>query len=207
MLNRILGGSNMRKKGISVLLLTAAITAGAISICTAIPDKAPVPGLEAPVVTVQAASAPSASKLAKAVKKAYGDDYLPNYKLGKAEIKDKYGVASSLYSSAYAEVPMISAQVDELVVFKAKNSASKKKIVSAVKEYQKNLKENSLQYPMNVLKVQASKVYTNGKYVCFFMLGGYVDTDLADNGSDEEIIKEYQKLNNIAVKAVKNSLK
>lgn len=207
MLNRILGGSNMRKKGISVLLLTAAITAGAISICTAIPDKAPVPGPEAPVVTVQAASAPSASKLAKAVKKAYGDDYLPNYKLGKAEIKDKYGVASSLYSSAYAEVPMISAQVDELVVFKAKNSASKKKIVSAVKEYQKNLKENSLQYPMNVLKVQASKVYTNGKYVCFFMLGGYVDTDLADNGSDEEIIKEYQKLNNIAVKAVKNSLK
>lgn len=197
----------MRKKGISVLLLTAAITAGAISICTAIPDKAPAPGPEVPVVTVQAASAPSASKVAKAVKKAYGDDYLPNYKLGKDEIKDKYGVASSLYSSAYAEVPMISAQVDELVVFKAKNSASKKKIVSAVKEYQKNLKENSVQYPMNVLKVQASKVYTNGKYVCFFMLGGYVDTDLQENGSDEQIIKEYQKLNNIAVKAVKKSLK
>lgn len=207
MLNRILGGSNMRKKGISVLLLTAAITAGAISICTAIPDKAPLPGTESVAVTVQAASAPSASKLAKAVKKAYGDDYLPNFKLGKAEIKDKYGVASSLYSSAYAEVPMISAQVDELVIFKAKNSAAKKKIVSAVKEYQKNLKENSVQYPMNVLKVQASKVYTNGKYVCFFMLGGYVDTDMEDNGSDEEIIKEYQKLNNIAVKAVKNSLK
>lgn len=197
----------MRKKGISVLLLTAAITAGAISICTAIPDKAPLPGTESVAVTVQAASAPSASKLAKAVKKAYGDDYLPNFKLGKAEIKDKYGVASSLYSSAYAEVPMISAQVDELVIFKAKNSAAKKKIVSAVKEYQKNLKENSVQYPMNVLKVQASKVYTNGKYVCFFMLGGYVDTDMEDNGSDEEIIKEYQKLNNIAVKAVKNSLK
>ncbi len=141
------------------------------------------------------------------MKKAYGNNYLPNFKLGKNDIKDKYGVASSLYSSAYAEVPMISAQVDEMVIFKAKNSASKKKIVTAIKKYQKNLIENSMQYPMNVLKVQASKVYTNGKYVCFFILGGYVDMKTEENGSDEQILKAYQDMNKKAVNAVKNSLK
>ncbi len=197
----------MNKKRMAALLLTASIASGAFSVYTAALDKDPIIKTEAPAVTVQAASAPSASKIAKAVKKAYGENYLPDIKLGKEEIKDKYGVDSSLYSSAYAEVPMISGHVDELVVFKAKNSASKKKIVSAVKKYQKDLKENSIQYPMNILKVQASKVYTNGKYVCFFMLGGYVDRELEDHGTDEEILKEYQNLNNIAVRTVKNKLK
>ncbi len=199
----------MNKKGIAALIVTASVAVGAfsLSINGAGPAVPPSVSPEAPVVTVQAASAPSASKVAKAVKKAYGDDYLPNYKLGKSEIKDKYGVASSLYSSAYAEVPMMSSHVDELVVFKAKNSSSKKKILSAVKKYQKNLKENTLQYPMNVLKIQASKVYTNGKYVCFFMLGGYVDTAVEENSSEEQIIKEYKNLNQKAVNAVKKSLK
>lgn len=199
----------MNKKGIAALIVTASVAVGAfsLSINGAGPSVPPSVSPEAPVVTVQAASAPSASKVAKAVKKAYGDDYLPNYKLGKSEIKDKYGVASSLYSSAYAEVPMMSSHVDELVVFKAKNSSSKKKILSAVKKYQKNLKENTLQYPMNVLKIQASKVYTNGKYVCFFMLGGYVDTAVEENSSEEQIIKEYKNLNQKAVNAVKKSLK
>lgn len=199
----------MNKKGLAALVLTAAVAAGAFSFSTArtVTDVTPSAGADAPVVTVQAASAPSASKLAKAVKKAYGNNYLPNFKLGKNDIKDKYGVASSLYSSAYAEVPMISAQADEMVIFKAKNSASKKKIVTAIKKYQKNLIENSMQYPMNVLKVQASKVYTNGKYVCFFILGGYVDMKTEENGSDEQILKAYQDMNKKAVNAVKNSLK
>lgn len=199
----------MNKKGIAALIVTASVAVGAFSLSINGTGPAVPPSVspEAPVVTVQAASAPSASKVAKAVKKAYGDDYLPNYKLGKSEIKDKYGVASSLYSSAYAEVPMMSSHVDELVVFKAKNSSSKKKILSAVKKYQKNLKENTLQYPMNVLKIQASKVYTNGKYVCFFMLGGYVDTAVEENSSEEQIIKEYKNLNQKAVNAVKKSLK
>ena len=199
----------MNKKGIAAMIITASVAAGAFSLSLngAGPSVPPVSGTEAPIVTVQAASAPSASKLAKAVKKAYGNDYLPNYKLGKTDIKDKYGVASSLYSSAYVEVPMMSGHVDELVIFKAKNSASKKKILSAVKKYQKNLKENTLQYPMNVLKIQASKVYTNGKYVCFFMLGGYADSNQEENSSEEQIIKVDQNMNKKAVNAVKASLK
>ncbi len=149
----------------------------------------------------------AAQRVLAAVKKAYGDSYLPNYKLDKDEIKSKYGVDSSLYASAYAEVPMISAQVDQLVIFKAKNASSKKKILTAVKKYQKDLKADTMQYPMNSLKIQGSKVYANGNYVCFFMLGGSVSKSIEESGSDAKIIKAHQQLNKKAVNTVKNKLK
>ena len=137
----------MKTKKAAAMLLTAAVGIGALALPAAVPQETGVFATE----TVYAAT-PSASKLASAVKKAYGDSYLPNYKLDKDEIKSKYGVDSSLYASAYAEVPMISAQVDQLVIFKAKNASSKKKILTAVKKYQKDLKADTMQYPMNSLK-------------------------------------------------------
>lgn len=196
----------MKKQRIAAVVLTAALSAAPLSIQAV---SGPVPGMDKAItsVTAYAASKPSASKLASAVKKAYGENYWPNYKLDKDEIKSKYGVDSSWYSSAYAEVPMISAQVDQMVIFKAKNAASKKKILSAVKKYQKNLKADTMQYPMNVLKIQGSKVYATGNYVCFFMLGGSVDKSVEENGSEAEIIKAHQKLNQKAVNAVKKQLK
>lgn len=184
------------------MLLTAAVGIGALALPAAVPQETGVFATE----TVYAAT-PSASKLASAVKKAYGDSYLPNYKLDKDEIKSKYSVDSSLYASAYAEVPMISAQVDQLVIFKAKNASSKKKILTAVKKYQKDLKADTMQYPMNVLKIQGSKVYANGNYVCFFMLGGSVSKSIEESGSEAEIIKAHQQLNKKAVNTVKNKLK
>lgn len=194
------------KNRVTAIVLTAAAGMGPFcQMAGAVPAFGD--GTAASVMTVQAAAKPSASSLAGAVKKAYGDNYWPDYKLDKNEIKDKYGVASSLYSSAYAEVPMISAHVDQLVIFKAKNASSKKKILSAVKKYQKKLKEDTMQYPMNLLKIQGSKVYSNGNYVCFFMLGGSIDKSVEENGSEEEIIKAYQKLNQKAVNAVKKKLK
>jgi len=196
----------MKKKRMAAILLTAAVSMGSASLQMA---AAPALGMGAmgSAVTVQAAARPSASKLAAAVKKAYGEDYWPDYKLNKDEIKDKYGVDSSLYASAYAEVPMISTNVDELVIFKAKNSDTKKKILSAVKKYQKALKADRMQYPMNLLKIQGSRVYTNGKYVCFFMLGGSVSRDLEQNGTEEEMVKAYQQMNKKAVNVVKKKLK
>ena len=192
----------MKTKKAAAMLLTAAVGIGALALPAAVPQETGVFATE----TAYAAT-PSASKLASAVKKAYGDSYLPNYKLDKDEIKSKYGVDSSLNASAYAEVPMISAQVDQLVIFKAKNASSKKKILTAVKKYQKDLKADTMQYPMNVLKIQGSKVYANGNYVCFFMLGGSVSKSIEESGSEAEIIKAHQQLNKKAVNTVKNKLK
>ena len=196
----------MKCKRFTALLMAAAVSIGAFLINAYAPAAYfESLGANAPVITAQAAS-PSAAALAKAVRKAYEGGYLPDYKLSKDEIKTRYGVDSSLYSSASVQVPMISARVDEITIFKAKDSASKKKILEAVKQYQKKLKADTMQYPSNLMRIQGSKVYQKGKYVCFFMMGD-ISKSVEESGSDEAIIKAYQEQNKKAVNAVKNKLK
>lgn len=194
------------KKRCAAFFLAAAIGTGSFMGMQMLPGTAQGLQLGNEAVMVQAASKPSAATLAAAVKKAYGDDYLPAYLLGESEIKDRYGVSGSWYASSYAEVPLMTAHVDELVIFKAKNKDSGKKILKALKKYQKQLKESTLNYPMNQLKIQASRVYKNGDYICFIMLGR-ISSQTEENGGEEDIIKAYQKQNNKAVKAIKKQLK
>ena len=155
----------MKKKIVAMILVLACVTG----------IYAPENAWEAPV-TVEASTqkgkkTPSIQKVYNAVKKAYGDDYIPSEKVSKKELKERYGISSKWYSAAIAEVPMISANADTLVIVKAKNAASKKKIRSALKKYREELIQDTCQYPMNQLKIQASKVYVKGNYVCFIMLG------------------------------------
>lgn len=164
-----------------------------------------IPAQNNPEVNIVQAATPSAKVLGEAVKKAYGDDYLPSMKLAKSEIKDKFGVSSKLYSSAYAEVSMISAQVDTLVIFKAKDKDSKAKILKKLKSYRKTLINDTMQYPMNIPKIQASKIYKNGKYVGFIMLGN-LSNKQQENESEEKQIKLYQEKNKIAIKAIEEAI-
>ncbi len=195
----------MKKKRLITLLLVTAVSLGSISINVYTSDKgsAPVPGN--PVITAQAAT-PSASTLAEAAKKPYGKNLSSMMKLGNDEIKQRYGIDSAWFSSAHAEVALISASVDEIAIFKAADSSSRKKILKAVKAYQKKLKKDTMQYPMNMLKIQGSRVYTNGDYVCFIMLSN-ISKSLEEKGTEAEKIKAYQKLNKKAVKAIKKQLK
>lgn len=186
----------MKKKLLALLLVL-------VCALTALPAET---ALEQPVTTEAATkTAPSISKVYSSVKNAYGDDYLPDVRLSKDEINARYGISSSWYTSAIAEVPMISTHVDTLVIVKAKNASAKKKIKSALIDYRKDLIADTHQYPMNQLKIQASKVYVKGSYVCFFMLGTLDDEQ--DGQDDSKIIAAYKKLNNKAVTAIKNLYK
>lgn len=109
----------MKKKIVAMILVLACVTG----------IYAPENAWEAPV-TVEASTqkgkkTPSIQKVYNAVKKAYGDDYIPSEKVSKKELKERYGISSKWYSAAIAEVPMISANADTLVIVKAKNAASK----------------------------------------------------------------------------------
>ena len=149
--------------------------------------------------------APSLNKVYKAVKKAYGDSYTPSVKLSGNDIKNTYGIKRSWYSGAIAEVPMMSVHADELVIVKAKNASSKKKIKAALTSYQKHLKEDAHQYPANQVKIQASKVYVKGNYVCFFILGT-IDNKTEEQG-EEKALAAYKKQNEKAVNAIKKLYK
>lgn len=146
--------------------------------------------------------APTIKKLYNAVKEAYGENYVANMSLTNEEINQRYGLSSQWYTKAVSDVPMISAQIDTLVIVKAKNAKTKKKISKKLKEYQQMQINDTMQYPMNLLKAQASRIYTKGDYVFFFMLG-YIDSALEETGTEEEQIAAYKEQNQIAVDAVK----
>ncbi|MGN0345584.1 MAG: DUF4358 domain-containing protein [Lachnospiraceae bacterium] len=149
--------------------------------------------------TVQ--NSPEPDAVYEAVKAAYGENYLPNMRLTDEEAEARYGITSDLYSSVIAEVPMISAQVDELVLIKAKDEAARDTIEEAMTAYQNVLKEDTFQYPANQLKIQASQVYVKGDYVCFIMLG-VLDNETMQQADEGKVIEAYKAENEKAVAAI-----
>ena len=191
------------KKKLIVMLIACLCVVEAASVV--VPLSEPVTVEAATKKTSKKKKTPNLNKVYNAVKDAYGKDYIPNSKLSKDEVYVRYGLKKEWYSGVVAELPMISVNADELVIVKAKDADSKKKIKNALKQYQKNLMENMHQYPANQLKVQASKVYVKGNYVCFFVLGS-IDSK-TEQKSDEKVIAAYKKQNEKAVNAIKKLYK
>ena len=182
------------KKKLFTLMLAMSLT-----ICSIAPHKI-LPKTET-VADAAQNKTPTVSKLRKAVEEAYGENFVANVTLTKKEIKERYKIQSSWYSNVSAQVPMISAQVDTLVIAKAKNANTKKKIKKALTEYRQGLIDDSMQYPMNVPKIAASRVYVKDNYVFFIMLG-FIDNSIEENGDDEAIVTAYKEQNKIAVDAI-----
>ena len=192
----------MKKKLIAMLIACLCVVEAASVV---VPFSEPVTVEAATKKTSKKKKTTNLNKVYNAVKDAYGKDYIPNSKLSKDEVNARYGLKKEWYSGVVAELPMISVNADELVIVKAKSVDSKKKIKNALKQYQKNLMENMHQYPANQLKVQASKVYVKGNYVCFFVLGS-IDSK-TEQKSDEKVIAAYKKQNEKAVNAIKKLYK
>ena len=184
----------MKKKILAMILVLAC----AVALCVPA-GLSPAPAV-VQAATQKAKKAPSISKVYHAVKNAYGENYAPNVRLKKQDIKDLYGISDDWYTAAIAEVPMISTNVDTLILVKTKDAASKKKVKAALKAYRQKLVQDTHQYPMNQLKIQASKVYAKGDYVCFFMLGSL--SNKQEEQSEEKVIAAYKKQNEKAVKAI-----
>ena len=186
----------MRKKLVAALLAVS-LTAGSLG-------AVPMPGNTEVVAEAAKKKTPTVKKIRQAIMKKFGNNYLADLLLTKTEIKQRYGISSSWYSDIIAEVPMMSAHVDTLIIAKAKNKTSKKKIKKKLTDYRANLIKDTCQYPMNLLKIQASGVYEKDNYVFFIMLG-QVDSKTAESMTEEQIIKAYKAENQKAVSVI-NSL-
>lgn len=175
----------MRKKLLAVIL-AASLAAG---------SAAHVPVFNDNTVMAEAAKkkakTPSVKKIRKAITDLLGENYLANMSLTKDEIKERFGLQPSWYTDVIAEIPMMTAHVDTLVIAKAKNKNTKKKIKKQLTDYRNILINDTLQYPMNLLKIQASKVYVKNDYVSFLLLG-HVDSSSEETSTEEQIIEEYK---------------
>lgn len=101
-------------------------------------------------------------------------------------------INEELIEEYIAEMPMMSTHVDTFIAIKvSEGKVDKADVVeNALINYRANLVENSIQYPMNIAKVNASKVIRKGDYVFFIMLGKYDDREDVSEGQAIKFAKQ-----------------
>ena len=139
------------------------------------------------------------TRIHNAVKEAYGESYVPNMEYDSETAKELFGLQPEWYDDMIAEGPMISVHVDTFIAVHP-TEGNEQNVEDALNAYRDNLVNNSMQYPMNVPKVNASRVYQKGNYVFFLMLGAAAPNDVMDD--EAASLTFYQQQNDIAVKAI-----
>lgn len=130
--------------------------------------------------------------LREAVAAKLGDQYWPDMPIPAEMLEMTYGLTPDMYEDYMGETPMISAQVDTLLIVKPAEGQADA-VEEALQNYRTDLVENSLQYPMNLGKVQASAVDRAGDYVCFVLMGGAMEG--VDEDDEEAQIAYCQQIN------------
>ena len=155
----------------------------------------------APVSAADARKALQSAK--KAVTDALGDNYWPDSEIPEEMLNDTFGISADLYDAYLGESPMISVNVDTLLIIHAKDGKVED-VENALNAYRNHLVNDTMQYPMNLGKIQASRIERVGDYVCFVQLGA--DTSVAEEQGDEAVITYCQEQNELALEAIRQTL-
>ena len=138
----------------------------------------------------------SAQGLRDAIAKAYGDNYLPDQTMDADMLESEFGLKKDMYDEVVAEAPVIGFHPDRLVIVKpAKGKEADVK--RALEDTLIVMKEQQMQYPVNVAKVNAGRVLEKDGYYCFMILGDTDDT----SENDDDAAKFAEEQINIGVRA------
>ena len=138
-----------------------------------------------------------------AVKGAYGENYLAQMELDAVTLEELYGVKPEMYTEVYGAMPMMSAQVDTFIAVRAAEGQADA-VEAALNSYREYLLADTFQYPVNLPKIAGSKVYRNGDYVFFIMLGE-MPMEVIDQG-DDAAKAHAEEQNNIAIQTIEGLL-
>lgn len=134
----------------------------------------------------------------QAVIDVLGENYWPNTEIEPEFLKD-FGLTEDMYETFLGETPLISANVDTLIVIEAKEEQVEA-VETVLNNYREHLVSDTMQYPANVGKIQASRIATFGNFVCFVQLGADV-TGILETG-EEAVIRHCQEQNEVALEAI-----
>lgn len=109
-------------------------------------------------------------EILNAIKATYGEDYRPNMEINAEMLKTEFGLTSDLYKEVKAEEPMIGTHADRVVIVKAAEGKAEN-VEAALITAKENKINDTLQYPMNIAKINATKVVRNGDFVAFLLVG------------------------------------
>lgn len=143
----------------------------------------------------------SMEALRSGVVEVLGENYWPDTMMDAEMFETMYGVTADMYEEFMAETPMISTNVDTLIIVKAKEDQVEA-VETALNAYRENLVNDTMQYPMNMPKIQASRIETFGNYVCFVQLGA----DVYGEEEGEAAIAQCQEENEKALEAIRMAL-
>lgn len=136
-----------------------------------------------------------------AVKDAYGENYIPSIEFDAETLESVYGITADMYDAVVAEGPMMSVHVDTFIGIHP-TKGNEQAVIDALNAYRDTQINDTMQYPMNVMKIQASQVTEIGDYVFFLMLGT-VDEMFDDEAAE---LAAYEELNQVAVEAINGVL-
>ena len=179
-------------KKIAILLLAVALLA-TIAGC----GRA---GEPAPPAASSSQATPEIDDIFTAIHEAYGESYLAKSEMSPEYIENAYGLTSELYDEVRGEMAAIIVHPDEVIVVKAKPGKADE-VEKALVAVMERKKADTLQYPMNIPKTEASQVVRNGDYVAYVLLGapmeitGLVDENESKNHFEAEAKKGTDAIN------------
>lgn len=141
--------------------------------------------------------------LRDAVAEALGEDYWPDSVMEPEYVQDLYGLRPDMYEDIFVETPMIGTNVDTLIIVQAKKDRVED-VEKALNTYREGEINNTMQYPMNIGKVQASRIETIDNYVLFIQLGGS-SVDAEEEG-EEKVMELSREQNEKALEAIRQAL-
>lgn len=139
-------------------------------------------------------------KVKEAVEKAYGENYISNpMEIGAEFLRDLYGIEPDWYDGVIGESPMISTHIDTFIGLHP-TAGNEDNIKNALEKYRDYLINDSMQYPMNMPRVNAAEILEEDGNFYFIMLGL-----VEDETSDEaKLIELYKEQNKIAIDVIKS---
>jgi hypothetical protein len=142
-------------------------------------------------------------KVVLSIKEVYGENYYPSMEMDATLLEEIVKVKAEDVIEFFAEGPMMSNQVDTLIVIVAKKDKIEV-VKKALEDYKYYLEHDAFNYPMNMPKVNASQVIVKGNIVAFVMLG---KTDMRNEASEAEYISYAQAQVQLGVDALLEALK
>lgn len=130
-------------------------------------------------------------------------DYLPDTAMDVDVVAERYGITEDMYDDIFAESFSDNTNVDTLLIVKAKDDKVED-VQNALNAYRDAMLEDTMQFPVNVVKIQGSKIETIGNYVILAMLGG--DNTAAMDENEDAAVRHSQEHNDKAIEAIRGAI-
>lgn len=146
---------------------------------------------------------PEMTAIKQAVVDEFGENYWPATAIPAEMLEGTYGVSPDMYEDYFGEIPLMMTNVDTLIVIKPADGKVQD-VENALNAYRDMMVSDTMQYPMNLGKIQASRVERVGDCVCFVQLGADVMEALEQG--DEAVIKQCLEQNELAIEVIRKAV-